>query len=208
VFHHHKPTFRMLENLLIKDHGPKINFMYNKKLIKKEIAPDFFGVFTTQDIKPGELIFTKWNDSCIKLSRPQVKNLPEPYKTTFEKYATEIEEYTYVGPYENEDVHQQIDYFINHCCDPNCWMINDEDVAARREIKAGEQVSIDYATFVVHEFASSKIEKCLCGAKNCRGKLGNNDWWKLRNEYRGHYIKWIQQKIDQKEQLEAVKVAK
>jgi hypothetical protein len=198
----------MLENVLIKDRGVKLNFMYNKKLVKKQISDDFFGVFTTGDIKAGELIFTKWNDSCTRLTRDQVKKLSEPYKSTFEKYATEIEEHIYVGPYENEDVHLQIDYFINHCCDPNCWMINDEDVSARRDIKAGEQISIDYATFVIHEFQSSKIEKCLCGAKNCRGKLGNNDWWKLRSTYEGHYISWIQEKIRKKEQLEMVKAPK
>jgi uncharacterized protein len=197
----------MLENVLIKLQGPKANFLLNKKLVKKQIAPGFFGVFTAEDIQPGELIFSKWNDGCVRLTRSQVKSLHEPYKTKFEKYSTEIEEYIYLGPFEDEDVDPQIDYFINHCCDPNAWMVNDEDVAARRLIKAGEQVSIDYATFIVHEFASSRIDKCLCGAKNCRGKLSTNDWWKLRNEYRGHYIKWIQDKIDKKEQTETVRIS-
>lgn len=181
---------------------------YNQKLVKKEIAKDFFGVFTSQDIKEGEPIFRNWNDSCTKLTLDEVKNLPKEYKEIFEKYSTEIEPYVYVGPYANEDVHTQLDYFINHCCEPNCWLINDDDVVARRDIKAGEQITIDYATFIIHEFASSRIEKCLCGAPGCRGRFGNNDWWKLKDTYKGHFISWIQEKINKKEDAELTKVRK
>ena len=201
-------TVEVPVHLVYNSFPGKLNFMYNKKLIKKEIGEDFYGVFASEDIKQGEIVFSKWNDNCVKLKRDEVNKLPEPYKTIFEKYSTELEEYTYVGPYENEDVSSQIDYFINHCCDPNAWMINDEDVAARRDIKAGEQVTIDYATFIINEFPSSKIETCLCGAASCRGKLGKNDWWKMKDIYRGHYISWIQKKINKKEDNELMKISK
>ena len=197
----------MAYSILLKDSGVKINFMYNKKLIKKEISDGFYGVFTTEDIKEGELIFTSWNDACVRRTREDIKKLQEPYKTIYEKYCTELEENMYVGPFENEDIHQQIDYFINHCCDPNAWMVNDDDVAARRDIKAGEHVTIDYATFIVHEFSSSRIEKCLCGAASCRGKFTRNDWWKMKDVYRGHYLSWIQSKIDLKEREHLVKIS-
>ena len=174
-------------------------FMYNNKIEKREIASDFFGVFAARDIEEGEIIFKNWNDSCALKSREEVAVMPEPYKTTFEKYCTELYENSYVGPYEHEDIASQFDYFINHCCDPNAWMINDGDVAARRHISTGEQITIDYATFVVHEFESARIDPCLCGSKNCRGKVDKNDWWNLRNVYRGHYIRWIEQKIIAKE---------
>lgn len=182
--------------------------MYNPKVFKKQIADDFYGVFASEDIKEGESIFKGWNDTCTRLTRDEVRKLSEPYKSVFEKYCTEIQEHVYVGPYEGEDVHLQIDYFINHCCDPNAWMVNDDDVAARRDIKAGEQITIDYATFVVNEFESSRINKCLCGSANCRGKVSKNDWWKLKEVYKGHYISWIQKKISEKEKLEAVKIVK
>jgi len=179
---------------------------YNQKLVKKEIAPDFYGVFTTEDIKEGELIFRNWNDSCTRLTIRQVKKLPQPYKLIFEKYSTEIEPYVYVGPYENDDIESQIDYFINHSCDPNGWLISDSDVAAKRDIKAGEQITIDYATFIIHEFESSRIDQCLCGASNCRGAFKNTDWWRLRNTYKGHFIGWIQNKINKREQERLLKV--
>ncbi|MFN6946819.1 MAG: SET domain-containing protein-lysine N-methyltransferase [Cytophagaceae bacterium] len=173
--------------------------MYNPKLVKKEIARDFFGVFTAADIKKDEIVFSNWNDNCAWLSADEVKQLPQPYKTIFEKYSTEIKEHVYVGPLENEDLCHQIEYFINHCCDPNVWLINDEDVVARRDIRAGEHITIDYATFIINEFQSAKIKKCMCGAHNCRGKLGREDWWNMRDVYAGHYISWIQKKIHSRE---------
>ncbi|HEX8548494.1 MAG TPA: SET domain-containing protein-lysine N-methyltransferase [Cytophagaceae bacterium] len=195
-------------HLIYNSFPGKINFMYNKKLVKKEIAEDFYGVFASEDIAEGEIVFSNWNDNCVRLKREEVNNLKEPYKTIFEKYSTELLEHTYVGPFENEDVSSQIDYFINHCCDPNSWMINDGDVAARRKIKAGEQVTIDYATFIINEFESSRIENCLCGAVTCRGALGKSDWWKMKDKYRGHYISWIQDKINQREDIESSKISK
>lgn len=177
----------------------KTFFMYNNKIEKREIASNFYGVFASKDIAKEEIIFKNWNDSCALRTRAEVDAMPEPYKTTFEKYCTELTPHSYVGPYENEDISDQFDYFVNHCCDPNVWMINDGDVAARNAIKAGEQITIDYATFVVHEFESARIDPCLCGSVKCRGKIGKDDWWQMRHVYSGHYISWIETKITKRE---------
>lgn len=65
--------------------------------------------------------------------------------------------------------------FINHSCEPNCelqrWTIGQREVVAvftRRPIKAGEELSYDYAFFTASNM------RCLCGAKRCRGVLGKN----------------------------------
>jgi SET domain-containing protein len=179
--------------------------MYNRKLVKRQLGANFFGVFAEDDIEQGEIIFCNWNDSCVRLSRKEVEGLPEPYKTIFEKYSTEIEELLYVGPFEFEDLSNQLEYFINHSCNPNTWMVNDDDVAARRFIRKGEQVTIDYATLIVNEFASSKIKKCLCGSSSCRGKLGKDDWWLMKDVYRGHFLSWIEEKIPARENADRMK---
>ncbi|TVU05706.1 hypothetical protein EJB05_48883, partial [Eragrostis curvula] len=64
--------------------------------------------------------------------------------------------------------------FLNHSCQPNCrlekWQVNGKTrlgVFASEAIEAGMPLTYDY------RFSSSygpKID-CLCGAKNCRGKL-------------------------------------
>jgi len=179
---------------------------YNPKLTKQEIQDDFFGVFASEDIQEGELIFKNWNDSCTKMSIREVKRLPKDFRLIFEKYSTEIEPYVYVGPYPGENVEPQMDYFINHSCDPNAWLVNDNDVVARRAIKAGEQVTVDYATLIIHEFESSRIIDCLCGSANCRKILKGNDWWNMRKVYHGHYVSWIQKKINDKEAAKLEKV--
>ena len=191
----------LVQTSRISETAAKTFFMYNSKIEKKEICDNFFGVFAANDIPLGEIIFKNWNDSCATKTRAEVEMLSEPYKSTYQKYSTELDEFTYVGPYENEEIESQYDYFINHSCDPNAWMINDGDVAARRNIFAGEQITIDYATFVVNEFESSRIDPCLCGSSYCRGKVHKDDWWKLRNDYRGHYMSWIQKKIDERENI-------
>jgi uncharacterized protein len=173
--------------------------MFSSKLVKTAIAEDFFGVFAKEDIAEGEIVFSSWNDNCVWLTSDQILKLKEPYKSFYEKYCTEIKEHTYIGPAENEDISWQLEYFINHSCDPNVWLVNDEDVAARRAIKAGEHITIDYATFIINEFDSSKISNCLCGSVKCRGKLSDMDWFKLKDVYRGHFISWIEEKIKDRE---------
>lgn len=59
--------------------------------------------------------------------------------------------------------------FINHSCDGNLksYVINGRIMLSSiRPIKAGEELTYDYN--IAEEF---DVE-CICGAKNCRGKLG------------------------------------
>ena len=57
--------------------------------------------------------------------------------------------------------------FINHSCDPNAFMriLPGERVAifARRDIRPGEELTIDYRD-------PDHPEVCKCGAANCRSK--------------------------------------
>jgi SET domain-containing protein len=57
--------------------------------------------------------------------------------------------------------------FINHSCDPNAFMriMPGEKVAifARRDIRPGEELTIDYRD-------PEHPEVCKCGAANCRSK--------------------------------------
>eukprot|EP00823_Brevimastigomonas_motovehiculus_P009131 TRINITY_DN87_c6_g1_i1.p1 TRINITY_DN87_c6_g1~~TRINITY_DN87_c6_g1_i1.p1 ORF type:complete len:664 (+),score=255.26 TRINITY_DN87_c6_g1_i1:23-2014(+) len=87
---------------------------------------------------------------------------------------------------------------INHSCDPNCWL-SGLDVIVHRPIKAGEELTIDYSTFEPFhpEF------KCWCGAKNCRGKVGTNEWkeaW-FEERYRGYFMPFIQSLIKRQKQV-------
>ena len=60
-------------------------------------------------------------------------------------------------------------HYINHSCVPNAFMqiISDHILFfALRDIQPGEEITIDYQS-TLH----SDDKRCICGAKNCRGKI-------------------------------------
>jgi len=61
--------------------------------------------------------------------------------------------------------------YINHSCAPNCYCDVDTDarrvfMRAKRDIAAGEELTIDYAYD-----PKTPLEPCLCGAPECRGYI-------------------------------------
>ncbi|KAG2482940.1 hypothetical protein HYH03_018165 [Edaphochlamys debaryana] len=78
---------------------------------------------------------------------------------------------------------------INHSCDPNT-QLRGLDAVARRDIAAGEQLTIDYATFCTEHMAPFD---CECGARGCRGRVTGQDHlapW-LGRVYGSHVSAWV-----------------
>jgi SET domain-containing protein len=86
--------------------------------------------------------------------------------------------------------------YINHSCDPNTWMKDEVTSTARRNIKANEELTIDYATYIANENRII-IEKCKCGSANCRKRITGRDWRRrdLQEQYRGHFLPIINKRI-------------
>ena len=84
---------------------------------------------------------------------------------------------------------------INHSCMPNCGMRNATQVAAMREIGAGEQLTFDYA---MTDVAPYDEFECSCGAPNCRGRVTSTDWQRLdlQERYAGWFAPHVQRLID------------
>ena len=59
--------------------------------------------------------------------------------------------------------------FMNHSCDPNTKVGNDGEDRAARDIKKGEELTVDYACYVYYEYAP--YPDCKCGSSNCRRKM-------------------------------------
>ncbi|SCF46684.1 SET domain-containing protein [Micromonospora mirobrigensis] len=75
----------------------------------------------------------------------------------------------------------------NHGCDPNLWWVGPYELAARRDIAAGEELTNDYATSTGEsEFRMS----CACGSALCRGTVTGDDWRlpALRERYGTHWV--------------------
>ena len=84
---------------------------------------------------------------------------------------------------------------VNHSCNPNCGIKLNEtgahDYVSMQDIKPGEEITFDYAmqNYDVGYFPS----KCLCGAKDCRGKIGG---WKdlpidKKKQYKGFFAPYL-----------------
>ncbi len=69
---------------------------------------------------------------------------------------------------------------VRHGCEPNAWL-SGLDLVARLPLAAGDEVTVDYATFrneVMPAF------RCSCGAAGCRGTIRGGDY---RQEFVARY---------------------
>jgi uncharacterized protein len=60
-------------------------------------------------------------------------------------------------------------HYINHSCDPNAYMktlCGHVLFFARRDIKAGEEITVDYEETLLPD-----SRRCHCGATSCRGTI-------------------------------------
>jgi hypothetical protein len=84
----------------------------------------------------------------------------------------------------------------NHSCDPNAWLVDEVTIVARRDIAAGEEITIDYATLSGYE---GWTMACACGAggPGCRRTVGGADWRRpdLQDRYAGHWSPFLERRI-------------
>ena len=88
------------------------------------------------------------------------------------------------------------DYSINHSCDSNMWMKDEVTLIARRDIAAGEEVTMDYAMHFADPNWTMR-NTCSCGSPLCRGTITGRDWMlkELQERYRDHFSPLINRRI-------------
>lgn len=99
----------------------------------------------------------------------------------------------------SDDNFDGVDEYLNHSCDGNIWLTDEVTVTARRDIKAGEEITLDCATWDTDPaWTYSDDGKCYCGSIKCRKMISPDDWMKkdLQEKYKGHFAPYIQKKID------------
>jgi hypothetical protein len=86
-------------------------------------------------------------------------------------------------------------HFANHSCDPNLWHVGFYDVVARRDIRADEELTIDYGT---NSGAPGFEMRCTCGTTGCRTVVTSEDWRivELQHRYEGHWTAALAQRIE------------
>jgi uncharacterized protein len=85
-------------------------------------------------------------------------------------------------------------HYGNHGCDPNLWHVGPYEIASRRPIEAGEEVTIDYGT---QSGAPGFSLVCSCAADICRGVITSEDWKRpnLQALYAGHWVPALDERI-------------
>lgn len=129
---------------------------------------------TVQNIEMGQTI---WANNHIEdelgvkcLTLEEIQELPEDERKTFEMYCWQVSKNTWEGTPASPEV-DPVNY-INHSCNPNMHFTDDDTITARRNIVAGEALSLEYATC---DTIYAVIENCLCKSSNCRGKVTSTD---------------------------------
>jgi hypothetical protein len=76
-------------------------------------------------------------------------------------------------------------WYINHSCNPNCYVRGKNSIVAIRDINVSEEITIDYSFNVAWEGFNME---CKCHASNCRGLIKN--YFSLSETVRVNGIKY------------------
>lgn len=143
------------------------------------------GLFATDFIQAGEEV-VRWGGIYVSGKEAQKAKQEGKHVMQFEDDLFSV-----------EDRGESDSYFINHSCDPNLWMKDTFTLEAKRDIKPGEELTIDYVVFMADENYIAKWE-CGCGSVNCRHKITGKDWKikELQDKYKNHFIPLINRRIE------------
>ena len=142
-----------------------------KKYVVKCNALAGYGIYAANYLHPGEVIFAGEENSHRLVTKKHVEqNWDKEDQENFRKYAWPLSSEVYVL-WDNAPEQWAPQ---NHSCDPNT-AYSGLNVIALKTITAGEELTLDYTTFLDNEMESFI---CNCGALNCKkvihGKHNNS----------------------------------
>ncbi len=127
-----------------------------------------YGTFATEPIAEGDIVQRYEEQPHVLVTRSHVeRHWDERRKDWFARYAWPLTDEVWVMWHDDPEDWRP----INHACDPTAW-IDGLNLVARRPLAAGEEVTVDYATFygaAMPDFA------CTCGSTNCRDTIRGSD---------------------------------
>ena len=167
----------------------RYSFSWLTSKAHKSIVPHGWGLLATKDIKKGERVIVFGG---YVMTTPQFKALPEKLKS----FPFQIDNDLYFGLSKISEI-EEADY-LNHSCDPTCGFGGEITIVAMRNIKRGEEITIDYAMCLT----SGDIQpmNCVCGSKFCRKIITTEDWRikNLQKRYKGFFEPFLEKKIKNK----------
>lgn len=146
------------------------------------------GLFATKPIRKGEIVSVRGGHI---LTRQMVKKCRKPIGY----WGYPIADGLVLGPLTEAET-ESVMMFLNHSCEPNVGIQGQIIFVAMRNIRVGEELTIDYAMFG----ADKKPMQCKCQASACRGVITDKDWRRkdLQRKYRGYFSSYLICKMNRK----------
>lgn len=169
--------------------------MLRSFIVRKKSELHRYGLCTLQPIQSSEVIHDFTPDEFSAVNKSQILKWSERKKKKFLHFAFQIDDDWYL--YKKND----ISFFMNHSCNPNCWFQVDNKIVAKRNIKSMEELTIDYATLMSPSGLDYPFN-CKCGASDCRKIISKYDCNlpAVQKKYYGHFLSFINKIIEQKNQ--------
>jgi SET domain-containing protein len=144
------------------------------------------GLFAIADIAKDEMIAVK--DGHIV----DGKTLREKITPVLGPVEIQIGDDLFIAPVSGEERELSMLY-LNHSCDPNLGLRGEITFVAMRDIRAGEELTHDWAMTDDDDYSV----ECNCGASDCRKTLTGKDWQRpdLQKRYSGYFSAYLARKI-------------
>jgi SET domain-containing protein len=144
------------------------------------------GLFAIADIAKDEIVAVKGGRIVDR------KTLREKIAPRLGPVEIQIDNDLFIAPVTDEERELSMLY-SNHSCDANLGMRGEITLVAMRNIRAGEELSHDWATTDDDDY----FVECKCGAPNCRKVLIGKDWQRpeLQRRYAGYFSAYLARKI-------------
>jgi SET domain-containing protein len=137
------------------------------------------GLFAHTAVAKGEIV-------CVKAGHLLDKATFTRLKDTINAADLQIADDLFLAPV-TEAEFEDVMMFLNHSCEPNVGIQGQIVFVAMRDVAAGEELTLDYAT--IDHAAEPMV--CRCGAPGCRRVITGQDWQnpELQRKY-GNYFAW------------------
>ena len=147
------------------------------------------GMFAREPIRKGETV-------CIVGGIVMTDEKFAAFQSVHRNYnAIQIDDHLHLV--EDPEVTRTLEGSMNHSCDSSSWMDDDATLVARRDIEAGEEVTVDYALFTTQ--SNWMLDsRCHCGSPDCRRIITGDDWRRndVQERYRNHFSPFINRRIE------------
>jgi uncharacterized protein len=149
------------------------------KTVVKKSATQGRGLFARRPIREGEIV-------SIKGGRLLTRRLLHQHREQVGAADLQITDGLFLAPLSGRE-RGRVMMYLNHSCEPNVGIQGQIVFVAMRDVRSGEELTIDYAMFD----SDSTPMTCNCQTASCRRTITDTDWRRpeLQRKYRG-YFSW------------------